>query len=195
MESNRLIFATNNNHKIEEVVACLKDSWSIATLKECGINEDIPEEQPTIEGNALQKARYIYERTGCDCFADDTALEVEALSGEPGVYSARYAGEGCNSEDNIALLMERLGDNSNRSAAFRTVIALILSGKEYLFEGRVDGEIVKERGGNSGFGYDPIFKADGYNITFAQMEIEQKNSISHRAKAVEKLINFLKNEK
>ncbi len=189
---NRLIFATNNSHKIEEVAAYLKDSWQIVTLKECGINEDIPEEQPTIEGNALQKARFIYERTGSNCFADDTALEVEALGGEPGVYSARYAGEQCNSEDNMALLMSKLGDNENRKAAFRTVIALIIDGKEHLFEGRVDGEIVTSRDGDKGFGYDPIFKPTGYDVTFAQMDLDEKNKISHRARAVAKLIEFLK---
>ncbi|MFI3315811.1 MAG: non-canonical purine NTP diphosphatase [Rikenellaceae bacterium] len=188
---NRLIFATNNSHKIEEVAAFLDNKWEIITLKECGINEDIPEEQPTIEGNALQKARYIYEKTGKDCFADDTALEVEALNGEPGVRSARYAGEDCKSDNNIALLLENLKNHTERKAAFRTVIALIIGGKEHLFEGRVDGEIITTCQGGSGFGYDPIFRPEGYNITFAEMPLEEKNKISHRARAVAKLVEFL----
>lgn len=189
---NRIIFATNNRHKLEEVAAFLGDSWELVTPKECGVMEDIPEEQPTIEGNAMQKAEYLFEKTGRDCFADDTALEVEALGGEPGVYSARYASQKCDSEENMAKLLEQLGNNTNRKACFRTVIALILGGKKYLFEGRVDGEIISERVGDKGFGYDPIFRPDGYTTTFAQMSVDDKNLISHRARAVAKLVEFLK---
>lgn len=190
---NRIIFATNNRHKLEEVSSILGDTWELVTPKECGVMEDIPEEQPTIEGNAMQKAEYLYEKTKSDCFADDTALEVEALGGEPGVYSARYASSKCDSEENIAKLLSKLGDNKNRKAAFRTVIALIIGGEKYLFEGRVDGEIISEKTGCKGFGYDPIFRPDGYQTTFAQMSIEEKNLISHRARAVAKLVEFLKN--
>ncbi len=191
----RIIFATNNAHKLSEVQAILGDSFRLLTLKECGITEDIPETAPTLEGNALQKARYIYEKIGADCFADDTGLEVEALGGAPGVHSARYATDGHDFAANNRLLLKNLEGVSNRKARFRTVIALILDGKEYLFEGIVEGSIAEEESGSEGFGYDPLFVPSGEIITFAQMSAEKKNSISHRGRAVAKLVNFLKDGK
>lgn len=191
----RIIFATNNAHKLSEVQAILGDSFRLLTLKECGITEDIPETAPTLEGNALQKARYIYEKIGADCFADDTGLEVEALGGAPGVHSARYATDGHDFAANNRLLLKNLEGVSNRKARFRTVIALILDGKEYLFEGIVEGRIAEEESGSEGFGYDPLFVPSGEIITFAQMSAEKKNSISHRGRAVAKLVNFLKDGK
>ena len=188
----KLIFATNNAHKLREVAQVVGENFEILTLRECGINEDIPEEQPTLEGNALQKARYIYERTGIDCFADDTGLEVDALDGEPGVRSARYATDGHDFAANNRLLLKNLEGVDNRAAHFRTVIALILDGKEYLFEGRVDGTIALEESGCEGFGYDPLFVPSGEIITFAQMSADAKNAISHRGRAVAKLVEFLK---
>ena len=190
----RLIFATNNRHKLEEVQEILGASFELITPTDCGITEDIPEEQPTLEGNALQKARYIHERTGVDCFADDTGLEVEALNGEPGVRSARYAGDNKDMEACMDLLLANLQGQSNRKGRFRTVIALILDGKEYLFEGIVNGTLRETRSGSQGFGYDPIFQPEGYVITFAEMELSEKNRISHRGKAVEKLAAFLKKQ-
>lgn len=192
----QIVFATGNRNKLKEIQALIGPRFELSTPADHGITEDIPEDQPTLEGNALQKARYIYEKTGLDCFADDTGLEVEALGGEPGVFSARYAavngaGEGHSSEANMALLLERLAGVENRRARFRTVIALILGGKEYLFEGIVDGEITVERSGTDGFGYDPIFRPDGYDQTFAEMPLSLKNSISHRGRATAKLIDFL----
>jgi len=186
-----LIFATNNLHKLEEVSAMLNKSIVLSTPRAHGITEDIPEEQPTLEGNALQKARYIYERTRLSCFADDTGLEVEALNGAPGVHSARYAGEAKSMHDNMNKLLRELEGVENRNARFRTVIALILDGKEHLFEGTVQGEIMREKSGAMGFGYDPIFRPQGYNITFAEMDLEEKNNISHRGRAVRQLVNFL----
>lgn len=191
----RIIFATNNAHKLSEVQAILGDSFRLLTLKECGITEDIPETAPTLEGNALQKARYIYEKIGADCFADDTGLEVETLGGAPGVHSARYATDGHDFAANNSLLLKNLESVSNRKARFRTVIALILDGKEYLFEGIVEGSIAEEESGSEGFGYDPLFVPSGEIITFAQMSAEKKNSISHRGRAVAKLVNFLKDGK
>ena len=158
----KLNFATNNNHKLKEVQEVLGDSFQIESLHELGIHEDIPENQQTLEGNALQKARFLYQRTGESCFADDTGLEVEALNGAPGVYSARYAGESKNSLDNMALLLKNMEGKQNRKARFRTVIALILDGKEYLFEGIVNGVITEQPRGTAGFGYDPLFVPDGY---------------------------------
>lgn len=187
----KLNFATNNNHKLKEVQEVLGDSFQIESLHELGIHEDIPENQQTLEGNALQKARFLYQRTGESCFADDTGLEVEALNGAPGVYSARYAGESKNSLDNIALLLKNMEGKQNRKARFRTVIALILDGKEYLFEGIVNGVITEQPRGTAGFGYDPLFVPDGYATTFAEMDSESKNAISHRGLAVEKLAAFL----
>ena len=167
------------------------DSFQIESMRSLGINEDIPEDQQTLEGNALQKARFLYDRTGESCFADDTGLEVDALNGAPGVYSARYAGEAKNSLDNMALLLKNMSGIQNRKARFRTVIALILDGKEYLFEGVVNGTIAEEPRGTAGFGYDPLFVPDGYSTTFAEMDSEAKNAISHRGRAVEKLAAFL----
>lgn len=187
----KLYFATNNIHKLKEVQEVVGDSFQIESMRSLGINEDIPEDQQTLEGNALQKARFLYDRTGESCFADDTGLEVDALNGAPGVYSARYAGEAKNSLDNMALLLKNMSGIQNRKARFRTVIALILDGKEYLFEGIVKGTIAEEPRGTAGFGYDPLFVPDGYSTTFAEMDSEAKNAISHRGRAVEKLAAFL----
>jgi len=186
-----LIFATNNLHKLEEVSAMLNKSIALSTPREHGVTEDIPEEQDTLEGNALQKARYLYERTRLSCFADDTGLEVDALNGAPGVRSARYAGEAKDMNENVSKLLRALQGVENRRARFRTVIALILGGKEYLFEGEVRGEIVRERSGSAGFGYDPVFRPQGYNATFAEMDLAEKNRISHRGRAVQQLVSFL----
>lgn len=186
-----IIFATNNPHKLEEVREILGSQWQLATLREKGIFGDIPEEEPTIEGNALQKARYVYGRSDADCFADDTGLEVEALGGAPGVHSARYATDGHDSEANIRLLLANLDGVENRRARFRTVIALILDGKEYAFEGIVKGTIAYCPSGNGGFGYDSVFVPDGYDETFAQMSPELKNAISHRGRAVRKFAEFM----
>lgn len=187
----KLYFATNNIHKLKEVQEVVGDSFQIESMRSLGINEDIPEDQQTLEGNALQKARFLYDRTGESCFADDTGLEVDALNGAPGVYSARYAGDAKNSFDNMALLLKNMSGKQNRKARFRTVIALILDGKEYLFEGIVNGTIAEEPRGTAGFGYDPLFVPDGYSTTFAEMDSEAKNAISHRGRAVEKLAAFL----
>lgn len=187
-----IIFATNNAHKLGEVQALLGDAFSLVTLRACGITEDIPETAPTLEGNALQKARYVYERTGKSCFADDTGLEVDALGGAPGVHSARYATDGHDFEANNRLLLHNLEAENNRKANFRTVIALILDGEEFLFEGRVDGVITRTPSGNGGFGYDPLFIPEGYDVTFADMSADEKNAISHRGRAVAKLVEFLK---
>ena len=187
----KLYFATNNIHKLKEVQEVVGDSFQIESMRSLGINEDIPEDQQTLEGNALQKARFLYDRTGESCFADDTGLEVDALNGAPGVYSARYAGDAKNSFDNMALLLKNMSGKQNRKAHFRTVIALILDGKEYLFEGIVNGTIAEEPRGTAGFGYDPLFVPDGYSTTFAEMDSEAKNAISHRGRAVEKLAAFL----
>ena len=188
----RLIFATSNAHKLGEVQALLGDAFELVTLRECGITEDIPETADTLEGNALQKARYVYEKTGMDCFADDTGLEVDALGGAPGVHSARYATDGHDFAANNRLLLKNLEGITDRTARFRTVIALILDGVEYTFEGRVEGTIATAESGSEGFGYDPLFVPSGEIITFAQMSAEAKNAISHRGRAVAKLVNFLK---
>lgn len=187
----KLIFATNNAHKLREVSQVVGDRFTLLTPRECGIDEDIPEEQPTLEGNALQKARYIYARTGMDCFADDTGLEVDALAGEPGVRSARYATDGHDDEANKRLLLERMQGVETRGAQFRTAIALIIGGKEYLFEGIVRGNITLEEQGDGGFGYDPLFVAEGCEQSFAEISAEEKNAISHRGRAVRKLAEFL----
>ena len=191
----KLIFATNNAHKLSEVQALLGDAFTLVTLRECGITEDIPETADTLEGNALQKARYVYEKTGLDCFADDTGLEVDALGGAPGVHSARYATDGHDFAANNRLLQKNLEGITDRTARFRTVIALILDGVEYTFEGRVEGTIATAESGSEGFGYDPLFVPSGEIITFAQMSAEAKNAISHRGRAVAKLVNFLKDGK
>ena len=187
----KIVFATHNAHKVSEVQAVLGSEYQLVTATEAGITEEIPETQPTIEGNALQKARYVYEHTGLNCFADDTGLEVEALNGAPGVYSARYAGEHVSYADNNVLLLKNLAGCENRKARFRTVIALIVDGKEYLFEGRVEGTIATEPHGEGGFGYDPLFVPEGSQLTFAEMSSEAKNKISHRGRAVAKLGAFL----
>lgn len=186
-----LVFATNNLHKLEEVRDILGGSFRIASLKEIGCTDDIPETADTLEGNALQKARYVKDKFGYDCFADDTGLEVEALGGAPGVFSARYAGPGHDSEANMRKLLKELEGKTNRQAQFRTVVALLLDGEEYTFEGIVRGTILTERRGTAGFGYDPIFVPEGYAETFAEMGSEEKNRISHRARAVQKLADFL----
>ncbi len=188
----KLIFATNNAHKLGEVQALLGDAFELVTLRECGITEDIPETAETLEGNALQKARYVYEKSGLDCFADDTGLEVDALNGAPGVHSARYATDGHDFAANNRLLLKNLEGVVDRTARFRTVIALILDGVEYTFEGRVEGTIATSESGSEGFGYDPLFVPSGEIITFAQMSAEAKNAISHRGRAVAKLVDFLK---
>ena len=188
----KLIFATNNAHKLGEVQALLGDAFELVTLRECGITEDIPETAETLEGNALQKARYVYSKTGLDCFADDTGLEVDALGGAPGVHSARYATDGHDFAANNRLLLKNLEGAKERTARFRTVIALIMDGVEYTFEGRVEGVIATEESGSEGFGYDPLFVPSGEIITFAQMSAEAKNAISHRGRAVAELVKFLK---
>ena len=188
----KLVFATNNKHKLEEVRAIVGDRVEILSLNDINCNDEIPETADTLQGNALIKARYIYEKYGVDCFADDTGLEVETLDGAPGVYSARYAGEECDSEANMQKLLQNLTGKSERSAQFRTVIALIINGEEKLFNGVVKGEISTGKMGDSGFGYDPIFIPEGFSQSFAQMSSEMKNSISHRYRATEQLSNYLK---
>lgn len=190
----QIVFATNNAHKLSEVQAVLGDRFRLVTLAECGITEEIPEDAPTLEGNALQKARYVHERTGADCFADDTGLEVDALDGAPGVHSARYATDGHDFAANNRLLLRNLADAADRSAHFRTVIALILDGREYLFEGRVDGRIAESEAGCGGFGYDPLFVPEGFDKTFAEMGADEKNAISHRGRAVRRLVEFLQSK-
>lgn len=187
-----LIFATHNQHKTEEAREIAASSLQIKNLKDIGCFEEIPETADTLPGNALQKARYVREHYHVDCFADDTGLEVEALEGRPGVYSARYAGEHCSYQDNVDKLLREMKGKTNRKACFKTVIALILDGKEYLFEGRVDGQIIESQRGVSGFGYDPVFLPDGSDLTFAEMTEEEKNSISHRGRAMRQLMEFLK---
>ena len=187
----RLVFATNNKHKQEEMSAILGGKVELLSLADIDCHDDIPETADTLEGNALIKARYIYDKYGCSCFADDTGLEVDALGGEPGVYSARYAGENNDSEANMRKLLQNLTGKSERSAQFRTVIALIIEGEEFLFDGIVRGRISEERMGSAGFGYDPIFVPDGYEESFAQMAAEQKNAISHRSRAAAALNEYL----
>ncbi|WP_439473946.1 non-canonical purine NTP diphosphatase [Algoriphagus formosus] len=187
----KICFATNNSKKIEEVRAALPKSIEIVSLKEIGCEEELPETGDTLDHNAFQKARYVKEKYSVDCFADDTGLEVEALQGEPGVYSGRYAGEPRSDERNVDLLLKNLSGISNREAQFRTVIALILGEDEYAFEGVAKGMIIEERRGEKGFGYDPIFVPEGMNRTFAELDMEEKNRISHRGKAVHALVQFL----
>lgn len=191
----KIVFATNNLHKLEEVGAVLGPDFELVTPREVGITEDIPEDSPTLEGNALQKARYLHERTGLDCFADDTGLEVEALGGAPGVHSARYATDGHDFAANNRLLLKNLEGEENRRARFRTVIALILGGRELLFEGIVEGRIDTSERGQEGFGYDPLFIPEGESRCFAEMSAEEKNAISHRGRAVRTLVDFLVNQK
>lgn len=187
----KLLFATNNVHKLEEVRQILKDHYHVLSLAEAGFEGDIPETSPTIEGNAIQKARFIMQGLELDCFADDTGLEVVSLNGAPGVYSARYAGEGCSYDDNVTKMLSEMQGFTNRDARFKTVIALIIGNKEKLFEGIVEGKIIHERRGTAGFGYDPIFVPKGYNQTFAEMSASLKNEISHRGRAVKLLAKWL----
>ncbi len=187
----KLVFATNNSHKLQEVSKILGDNLELVNLHDINCQEDSPETAETLEGNALLKARYIKEHYGFDCFADDTGLEVEALNNAPGVYSARYAGPGHDAQANMRKLLCEMEGKENRKARFRTVIALILDGKEYLFDGIINGVITAEKKGESGFGYDPIFMPDGYTQTFAELGDDIKNTISHRALAVHKLAEFL----
>ena len=192
MFDNKMVVATNNAHKLKEIAAILGQEIELLSLKDIQCYADIPETADTLEGNARQKAMYIYENYGMDCFADDTGLEVESLGGAPGVFSARYAGDGHDSEANMQKLLKELAGKENRKAQFRTVICLIRNGKEHLFEGIVKGEIIQEKRGGAGFGYDPIFVPEGYDLTFAELGDDVKNTISHRARAVEKLCQFLK---
>ena len=187
----QIIFATNNAHKLSEVQAVLGDRFRLVTLAECGIAEEIPEDAPTLEGNAPQKARWVHRLTGADCFADDTGLEVDALGGAPGVHSARYATDGHDFAANNRLLLQNMAGAADRRAHFRTVIALILDGSEHLFEGRVDGHIAEREAGCGGFGYDPLFVPEGFGRTFAEMDAAEKNAVSHRGRAVQRLIEFL----
>ena len=191
----KLVFATNNAHKLEEIRSMLGDRIEISSLADIHCQADIPETADTLEGNARQKAMYIYENYGLDCFADDTGLEVEALGGAPGVYSARYAGgEGHDSQANMNKLLKEMEEKSNRKAQFRTIISLIEKGEEKQFEGIIKGEIIREKKGESGFGYDPVFQPEGYHETFAELGNEIKNKISHRARAVKALCEYLLKE-
>ena len=187
----KLLFATNNAHKLAEVQAVLGPAYELVTPRDCGVTEEIPETQPTLEGNALQKARYLRERTGLDCFADDTGLEVAALDGAPGVRSARYATDGHDFAANNRLLLGNLRGAADRRARFRTVVALLRSGEEHLFEGIVEGRIIECERGCEGFGYDPLFVPDGFDRTFAEMSADEKNAVSHRARAVRRLADYL----
>ena len=187
----KILFATGNINKAKEVSSMLPQEFELLSLKDIELTEDIPETSATIEGNAIQKANYITEHFGMDCFADDTGLEIIALNNEPGVYSARYAGDHRSDEDNMALVQERLADKEDRSARFKTVIALNLNGTQHLFEGIVEGKIVEEKRGTNGFGYDPIFEPENCGKTFAELSMEEKNSMSHRARAFKKMISFL----
>ncbi|EON78868.1 Nucleoside 5-triphosphatase RdgB (dHAPTP, dITP, XTP-specific) [Lunatimonas lonarensis] len=187
----RICFASNNPKKLEEIRAALGGKIEIISLREIGCTEELPETGDTLEHNAFEKARYLHDHYRIDCFADDTGLEVEALKGAPGVYSAMYAGEPRNDVRNVDLLLETMEGQENRNAAFRTIIALILNGKEYQFEGKVSGKISTERSGSGGFGYDPVFIPEGFDKTFAQFSMEEKNAVSHRGKAVSQLAAFL----
>lgn len=191
MEKRTIVFATNNAHKLGELRGIAGEEWNIVSLAEIGCHDDIPETADTLEGNALIKARWVKERYGYDCFADDTGLMVDALDGAPGVYSARYAGPDHDSAANMKLLLERMADKDNRNAHFSTVIALVMDGEEHIFEGRVDGTISREPSGCGGFGYDPVFVPENSGRTFSEMTAEEKNSISHRGRATRKLMEFL----
>ena len=190
----KLVFASNNKNKIQEIQALVPNTFQIVSLEDIGCFEDIPETADTIEGNAILKANYITYNYGYDCFADDTGLEVDALNGAPGVYSARYAGEQKDANDNMDKLLSELSDKPNRKANFKTVIALNLNGKQNLFTGIINGKIIEEKIGTNGFGYDPIFVADGYEKTFAELTMEEKSTISHRGIAVKELILFLQKQ-
>ena len=190
MNIKKIVFATGNNNKLKEIKSAI-NSFEIVGLKDLGITDEIPETGDTLMKNALQKAKYVYDKTGLDCFSDDSGLEIEALNYRPGVYSAIYAGADCNSENNIRKVLQELEESTNRKAQFKTVIALILQGEEYFFDGVVNGMILKEKSGKDGFGYDPIFRPIGYKDSFGEMSITQKNEISQRGLAVQKLVNFL----
>lgn len=189
----KLVFASNNHHKLEEINNLLGNGFELLSLSDIGCLEELPETRATLEDNASQKALYLYQNYGYDCFADDTGLEIEALNWEPGVFSARYAGPEKDSNANVELVLQKLHKIKNRKARFRTVISLIIGGKEYLFEGMVDGTILQERRGERGFGYDPVFQPEGSSKSFAEMDLDVKNQISHRARAVAKLAEFLRN--
>jgi XTP/dITP diphosphohydrolase len=187
----KLVFATNNRHKLNEIRSLLQGQYEILSLLDIGCTVEIPETGDTLEENSRIKARHVYQEYGMDCFADDTGLEIEALGGRPGVFSARYAGEDCNPENNIIKVLDELEGKSNRKARFRTVICLIEKGEEYFFEGVVNGKIIEEKRGGEGFGYDPVFVPEGHDTTFAEMPLAAKNTISHRAKAMRELIAWL----
>lgn len=187
----RLCFATNNINKILEIKSILGSQFEILSLQEIGCNEELPETKDTIRGNSLQKAEYVWQNYKVNCFSDDSGLEVLALNGEPGVYSAMYAGPACNADDNMALLLKKMKSKTDRSGLFRTCITLILNGEIHSFEGNVKGEILKTKQGEKGFGYDPIFKPEGFAISFAEMSREEKNRISHRGRAVKHLVEYL----
>lgn len=187
----KLVFATNNQHKLHEISHLLDGSFELLCLKDIHCTDDIPENQDTIEGNASEKSFYIWNNYGLNCFADDTGLEIEALNGEPGVYSARYAGDEKSAEKNIELVLQKLAKIKNRKARFKTVISLVIDGREVQFEGIVNGQILEEKRGNTGFGYDPIFQPEESNLSFAEMPLEEKNKISHRGRAVQKLVEYL----
>lgn len=187
----KLVFATNNQHKLQELKQLLDGSFELLSLNDINCKEDIPENQETLEGNAAEKSFYIFNKFGLNCFADDTGLEIDALNGEPGVYSARYAGEEKSPEKNIELVLQKLSEIKNRKARFRTVISLVINGREVQFEGIVNGHILEEKKGISGFGYDPIFQPDESTLSFAEMSMDEKNKISHRGRAVQKLVEYL----
>lgn len=187
----KLVFATNNQHKLHEIKQLIGSSIQLLSLADIDCNDDIPETQETIEGNASEKAFYIWNKYQINCFADDTGLEIEALNGEPGVYSARYAGEEKSPEKNIELVLQKLTKINNRKARFKTIISLVINGEEVQFEGIVDGKILEEKRGQSGFGYDPIFQPDESSFSFAEMPLAEKNKISHRGRATQKLVDYL----
>lgn len=190
-----LVFATGNSHKLQEVQGLFKEGFALSCLKDVNITEEIPETADNLVDNALQKAWYVYNKCGIPCFADDTGLEVEALNGAPGVYSARYAGESKDSKLNMLLLLENMNDKTNRNARFRTIIAYIdENAQEHIFEGEIRGKIIENMAGTNGFGYDPIFVPEGYEQTFAELSSEIKNTISHRARAMEKFLSYINNQ-
>lgn len=191
----KIVFATNNEHKLDEITKISRGKLEILSLSDINCHEEIPETGDTLKENALIKAKYVKDKFGLDCFADDTGLEVDALNNAPGIYSSRYAGPNCDLEDNMQKLLQDLQGLKNRKAQFRTVIALILNGKEYYFEGVVKGEIIHQKKGSNGFGYDPIFKPIGYDKTFGELPEKIKNSLSHRAIATQKLVDFLLKQK
>ena len=190
----KIVFATNNPNKLAEIRQLMPEGIEILSLKDINCLEELPETSDTLEDNAAQKAYYVYDNYGHNCFSDDTGLEIEVLDGRPGVYSARYAGPECRAEDNIQKILAEMKGEVNRDASFRTIISLVIDGREFQFEGQIEGQIIPEKWGDQGFGYDPIFLPDGYEESFAQMTVEEKNIISHRGLAVKKLIQFLQKE-